>query len=147
MQSFYVIEQYIVTRNKYYKVYRKEDELWFGKIGGQLYGMKQLHTKSLIIELMFDLVKFIWITPRGRKKEIKFDEITERGQFLAERGSYIVALEQLSEVVINEIGDGSLKLSFSNRQVKEFKFEEATDFEQVALTFYPIQVKRIDYLW
>ncbi|MGE7921434.1 hypothetical protein ACQKM9_21225 [Viridibacillus sp. NPDC093762] len=105
MQSFYVLEQYIVTRNKkqetrnkYYKVYLKEDELWFGKMGGQLYGMKQLHTKSLIIEMMFTLVKFIWITPRGRKKELKFDEITEREQFLAERGSYIVALEQLPEV-------------------------------------------------
>ena len=147
MQSFYVIEQHNVTENKYYNVYLKEDELWFGKMGGQIYSMKQLHTKSVIIEMMFSFLKFIWITPRGRKKELKFDKITEREQFLIEKGSYIVALEQLSEVVINEIGNGSLKLRFLNGQVKEFELEEATDLEQVALTFYPIQVKRIDYLW
>ncbi|MBG9456419.1 hypothetical protein ABE61_20955 [Lysinibacillus sphaericus] len=147
MQSFYVIEQNIVTRNQYYKVYVKEDELWFGKIGGQLFGAKQLYSKSLIIETLFHLVKFIWITPRVRKKELKLDKITEREHFLAKRGSFIVTLEQLSEVVINAIGNGSFKLKFINGQVKEFEFEEETNLEQAALIFYPIQVKHIDYFW
>ena len=147
MNSFYVIENNVVTLNKYYKVYIKEGELWFGKMGGQLYGIKQLNSPSLLSEIIFRLLKFIWISPSARKKESGLDEITERGKFLAKRGTFIVAMEQLSEVVINEIGNGSLKLKFKNGQVKEFEFEEETDLEQVELIFYPIQVKRIDYLW
>ncbi|OXS72999.1 hypothetical protein B1B04_13610 [Lysinibacillus sp. KCTC 33748] len=91
MQSFYVIEQNIVTRNQYYKVYVKEDELWFGKIGGQLFGVKQLYSKSLIIETLFHLVKFFRLHQEFEKKELKLDKITEPEHFLAKRGSFIVA--------------------------------------------------------
>lgn len=147
MDSFYVIEKNIITRDKYYKVYVKQDELWFGQMGGQFYGTKQLYSMWIIMEMLFQLLKYIWITPSGRKKELQLDKITEREQFLLVKGCFIIALEQLSEIVINEIGNGSIKFKYRNGLVKKFELEDETDFEQLELAFNPVKVKRINYWW
>lgn len=155
MNFFYAIKGNSFARDRYYKVYIKQKELWLGQIGRQLYGMQQLGGNSIILELVFSSLRRWCIVPRGKKREQALDAILSSREFLMRKGNRIISFDDLAEVTINELqslhtihgNSGTLTLKLVDG--KEFKLvlEENTSLKQLEAIFHQIPVKRIDYWW
>ena len=155
MEFFYVTKIHYLRRNRYYKIYVQDKELWLGQIGRQLYGVKEYYGSSIIVGILFWLLKKIWIIPRGKKRESELDHITSRERFLRRRGNVIIRFEDITKVKINELSSmqtsqpnsGTLTLILDEQNEIELVLEEQTNLEKLEAIFAPIPVKRVDYWW
>ncbi|MGG0658309.1 hypothetical protein [Rummeliibacillus pycnus] len=155
MEFFYAIEGKMFIRDRYYKVYIKEEELWLGRIGRQLYGMKQLSGKSIVLNILFSLFRRVWIVPRGKKREKELDAIFSGKLFLKKKGNVIIRFDEINDVTINELqslhtwdeNGGTLTLKLVDGKEIQLILEAKTSLNHVEAIFHQIPVKRIDYWW
>ncbi|MGX9136383.1 hypothetical protein ACWV26_18905 [Rummeliibacillus sp. JY-2-4R] len=159
MEFFYAIKGNTFIRDRYYKVYIKQEELWLGQIGRQLYGMKELTLNRgldiIVVKILYSLFRRVWIVPRGKKIEEEFDRINSREQFLKKKGNNVIRFDAIVEVTINELqswhtlddNGGTLTLKLIDDKELKLILVEKTNLDSIENIFQSIPVKRIDYWW
>jgi len=155
MKFFYAIEGNMFIRDRYYKIYIKDEELWLGQIGRQLYGMKELSGGSMVLNILFSLFRRVWIVPRGKKREKELDAISTSRLFLKKKGNVVIRFNEIDDVTINELqswhtldeNGGTLTLKLLNGKEIQLILEAKTSLNRIESIFHQKPVKRIDYWW
>lgn len=148
METFYCMQNQMFRFNQFFKVYKVENELYFGKMANGLYSEEQYYA-SIIFGIIMNIIQKKIVMPRGMKKEKLLDEaIKNPPSFLSMKSNFSIKVSDIVSVKMREImNDSVLFIKLKNGDVLELDLQSPLSLDEVQMIFDPIDVKYVTYYW
>ena len=149
MQTFYAIHNRYILPNRYYKIYKIDNDLYFGKMAGMFY-QETIYSSSLIAMAILSILDKLLFRPRAKRKEKQLDQLIQHPtSFLEHRHNFKLSLtDDVTSVLFRHVdADATLFIKSNVRDEIEFALDGSFEVEEITKVFQPIEIKYRNYYW